>query len=153
MGFAQNSAEKMAQRSAPPPPPQAPEQSRAQVIGERLGQAVAIVVVIVLPILMVIVAVRTYKAGEISTKINPINEILASRIVVGGIRIAILFAIAYVIVSMIALTIRRQWLTGIGPLRVSEAARGVEAERDYLAQQLTFAGQEIESLQVQLGAR
>src|SRR5205823_6627625 len=81
----------------------------------------------------------------------PINEILASRIVVGGIRIAILFAIAYVIVSMIALTVRRQWLTGIGPLRVSEAARGVEAERDYLAQQLTFAGQEIESLQAQLG--
>lgn len=49
-----------------------------------------------------------------------IDTVLASRAVVAAIRIAIIFAALSVVLSVIALISRRQWLTRVGPVEVSD---------------------------------
>jgi hypothetical protein len=122
----------------------------ASTIGLRIGQGFAIVAMVALPVLVALVAYRAYTAGEIDPSLNPVNSILASRIVVGMIRIAIIVAVMFLIVSLIAAAVRGQFLLQIGPVRLSHSVRGVAADRDRLAADLAQAGQTIADLEQRL---
>ena len=49
-----------------------------------------------------------------------VDAVLASRAVVAAIRLAIIFAGAFVVVSVVALISQGRWLTRVGPVQVSE---------------------------------
>jgi ABC-type protease/lipase transport system fused ATPase/permease subunit len=57
-----------------------------------------------------------------------VDAVLASRAVIAAIRLAIIFAGIYVIVSVIALITRGQWLTRVGPVEVSERVADADTE-------------------------
>jgi hypothetical protein len=78
--------------------------------------------------------------------------IFASRGVVGAVRIAIIFAAAYVTISVCVLIGSRKWLTRVGPVEVAESARGFDAESGSLSDDLAAARDTIDGLETRLGA-
>lgn len=123
---------------------------RAERVGVRIGQALAVLAVVALPVLAALIAYRVWNAGAIDPKINPLNTIFASRIVVGAIRIAILVAVVYVIVSMIVWAMRGEFLTGAGPIQIGKSAKAAAEDRDNLAVELSTARQTISNLEGRL---
>lgn len=71
-----------------------------------------------------------------------IATILASRAVVSAIRISIIFAAAFVVLSVTALGTRRQWLRRIGPVEVSEAMTHMGSEGRHFEERLAQAREE-----------
>jgi hypothetical protein len=53
-----------------------------------------------------------------------VDAVLASRAVIAAIRLAIIFAGAFVVASVVALVRQERWLTRVGPVQVSEANTG-----------------------------
>ena len=75
---------------------------------------------------------------------------LGSSTVVIGVRIAAIFAAAFFVVSVVALTVRRQWLVRVGPVEVSERVAGFNAEVERMNEMLENAMQTIDSLRYEL---
>jgi hypothetical protein len=75
-----------------------------------------------------------------------IDTILASRAVVVAIRIMVIFAVVFVVLSVVALIARRQWLTRVGPVEV-EGVGELDAESGGLDERLTDTHQAIEALE------
>jgi len=57
-----------------------------------------------------------------------------------------LFGTVYTIVSVVALISREQWLSGVGPFKVSDSVRTLERDQETLAQELDDAVATIEEL-------
>jgi hypothetical protein len=74
-----------------------------------------------------------------------IDTILASRAVVAAIRIAIVFAGIFVVLSVTALIARRQWLRRVGPVEVEEVS-DLDTENQQLRRELDEARQIIKDL-------
>lgn len=66
-----------------------------------------------------------------------IDTVLGSRAVVAAIRIAIIFAAAFIAASVVALIARGQWLTRVGPVQVSDRLHTLEAENQRLESSLS----------------
>ena len=66
---------------------------------------------------------------------------------VASIRIAILFAAAFVVLSVVALISRRQWLTRVGPVEVSAKVSDLAIERRQLKKKLRRAEETIAALE------
>lgn len=79
-----------------------------------------------------------------------IDVFLASRAVVTAIRVAIIFGALFVVLSVIALIARRQWLTRVGPVEVSGDVSGLDADNHRLERKLEESERTIEGLQQQL---
>lgn len=79
-----------------------------------------------------------------------VNTLFASRAVVASIRLAIVFAAAYIVVSVIALIAKGRWLNRVGPVEATEPVADLEAENAYLRDGLAGAGQAIEYLEAEL---
>jgi uncharacterized protein YlxW (UPF0749 family) len=75
-----------------------------------------------------------------------IDNVLASRAVVVSIRIATIFAAMFVVLSVLALIARRQWLTRVGPVEV-EKVSDLDAEIQQLEEELAEANRTIEDLE------
>lgn len=75
-----------------------------------------------------------------------VDTLLASRAVVAVIRIAIVFAGLFLVLSVVALAIRGQWLTRLGPVEV-EKVRDLDAENGRFEERLEDANQKIEALE------
>jgi hypothetical protein len=71
-----------------------------------------------------------------------IDTVLASRAVVAAIRLAIIFAAAFVVLSVVALVAERRWLRRVGPVEVSS----LDAENQQLKEELAIANRAIEDL-------
>jgi hypothetical protein len=71
-----------------------------------------------------------------------VDTILSSRAVIASIRITIVFAAIFVVLSVVALIVRKQWLTRVGPVEVFD----VGAERQQLEDELGAANRTIEDL-------
>lgn len=119
-------------------------------IGTRVGQAIVVVLVLALPVLIGLVAYRLWAEGEIDPKLNPINAVFASRIVLGMVRIGVVVAVIFVIVSLVMASVRGQFLLQVGPIRLSDSVRGVAADRDRLRSDLDQAGRTIGNLERKL---
>lgn len=117
------------------------EDSRLERWGERLGA------LLVVPTLLVLFAAGVYAIGDAVLAPTPtpkqpgfIDTVLASRSVVAGIRLAIIFAGAFVVVSVVALIARGQWLTRVGPVQVSEQVSDIDSENKRLKSRLKTRG-------------
>lgn len=65
---------------------------------------------------------------------------------VSAIRISIIFASTFVVLSVVALAARRQWLRRIGPVEVSEVMSHLGSESRHLEERLDGTTQDIEEL-------
>jgi uncharacterized protein YlxW (UPF0749 family) len=79
-----------------------------------------------------------------------IDTVLASRAVVVAIRVAIVFAALFVVLSVVALIARRQWLTRVGPVGVSERVFSARDSRQQLIDSVQDAQKRIETLKREL---
>lgn len=127
------------------------DQSRFERWGERLG------LLLVLPTLAVLFAASAYAIGDAILAPTPVAEspgfvdtVLASRAVVAAIRLAIIFAGVFLVVSVIALIARGQWLTRVGPVQVSEQVSDIDAENQRLKESLENARETIDNLKQDL---
>ena len=66
-----------------------------------------------------------------------IDTVLGSRAVVAAVRIAVIFAAAFIAASVVALIARGQWLTRVGPIQVSDRLHTLEAENQRLESSLS----------------
>lgn len=78
------------------------------------------------------------------------EEVLGDRAVVAAIRIAVVFAAAFFVVSVVALTCRRQWLIRVGPVEVSDQVADLGLEKQRMEESLENALQTIDSLRYEL---
>lgn len=99
---------------------------------------------------IVLIGYRVYVAGEIDASANPLNTIFASRIVIGAVRIGILVALVYAVVSMMVWAMRGEFLTGAGPIQIGKSAKAAAEDRDRLAAQVAEDGRTIERLEREL---
>jgi hypothetical protein len=104
--------------------------------------------------LAAISAVAIYAVGDAVLSPAPISKspgfvetVLASRAVVAAVRIAVIFAAAFIVVSVVALTAKRQWPTRIGPVQIQEDVSGQEVENGQLRGFLEIAERTIEDLE------
>lgn len=112
-----------------------------------------------MPTLLILFGGAVYALGDAVLSDTPVSKtpsfvdtVLASRAVVAAIRLAIIFAAAFIVISVVALVVRRQWLTRIGPVQVSEQVSDLVAENAALRNMLESAGETIEDLQDELTA-
>lgn len=70
-----------------------------------------------------------------------VDTVLGSRAVVAAIRLAVIFAAAFVVASVMALIARGQWLTRVGPVQVAEPASTLRADEQRLEAVLGDAGE------------
>jgi hypothetical protein len=75
-----------------------------------------------------------------------IDTVFASRAVVAAIRIAIVFAALFLVLSVAALIVRRQWLTRVGPVEV-EKVEVLDAKSEDFGERLRRADQAIKALE------
>jgi hypothetical protein len=132
---------------------EAEHKSKAEKVGEWLGA------LLVVATLLILFAGAVYALGDAVLSDTPVSKtpgfvdtVLASRAVVAAIRLAIIFAAGFIVISVVALVVRRQWLTRVGPLQVSEQVSGLDAENSMLRDMLESAGETIENLQSELAA-
>jgi hypothetical protein len=85
--------------------------------------------------------------APISTSPGFAETVLASRAVVAAVRIAVIFAAAFIVVSVVALTAKGQWPTRIGPVHLREEISGQEVENGQLREELATANETIKDLQ------
>lgn len=126
-------------------------QDFASRVGEFLGK------LLVVPVLLALFVIAGYAVGDALLADSPepadpgyVDSVLASGAVVAGIRIAIIFAAIYVVVSVVALIARRQWLTKVGPIEASEQVTEALRENQALRDQLESAGDTIRDLEDEL---
>jgi hypothetical protein len=79
-----------------------------------------------------------------------VDTVLGSRAVVAAIRLAVIFAGVFVVISVVALIARGQWLTKVGPVEVSERVRTVDAESRQFEQSLAQAAERIDKLRQEI---
>jgi hypothetical protein len=88
---------------------------------ERAGQVFGSVILALLAAGIVFAIIGIYP-HKIPAARNPsfVDNIFASRIVILAMRIALLFAAAYVAVSVVGLVANRRWIAELGPFKASE---------------------------------
>lgn len=129
----------------------------ADVRFERWVQRLALLLGV--PTLLVLFVAAIYAIGDAILAPTPtphhpgfVDTVLGSRAVVAAIRLAIIFAGAFVVVSVIALIARGQWLTKVGPVEVSERVETVNSESRQLEGWLAQAQEEIGRLRQEIAA-
>lgn len=108
---------------------------------ERLEKAVRSL--LVAPTLLILAVAAVYAIGDAVFAATPspknpgfADSVLASRAVIAAVRIAIIAAAGYVVASIVALIGRRQWLTKVGPVEVSEQVFDIDTENAALKNRL-----------------
>jgi hypothetical protein len=122
---------------------------------ERWVQRLALLLVV--PTLLVLFGGAIFAIGDAvlapaPTSDHPgfVDTVLGSRAVVAAIRLAIIFAGVFVVVSVVALIARGQWLTKVGPVEVSEPASDVKTQSQRLREELAQARGSIAKLRQEI---
>lgn len=121
-----------------------PQQPKWQVV---LG----LVVLAALVAAGVLAVVQIYP-HKLTTPKNPsfVDNVLDSRIVVLLIRIALIFAAGYIVISVVGLILGRRWLSELGPFKASEPIERLEKGAEALETNLAEALKAIEDLEERL---
>ena len=108
--------------------------------GFRFGRAIAPLVLIA-ALVGVVLLIRALVPSEAPKFKDPgvVDAIFANRLTITIVRVTLLFAALYVVVSVVALISRGQWLSRVGPFAVEDSVRTLERERDRLATELRDA--------------
>lgn len=122
---------------------------------ERLGHALGLLLAGLT--LMVLFIGGLYAIGDAVLSDTPaprnpgfIDTVLASRAVVAAIRIAIIVAAAYIVISAVWLIANGRFLIRIGPVHVSEQVSDIDAENRRLKESLENARETIDNLKQDL---
>jgi len=131
--------------------PAGDEQTTTAKLGSTLGAFLAV------PTLFILAIAAVYAVGdailaETPSPRNPglADGILASRAVIAAIRVAIIAVAGYVVVSVVALVSRRQWLARIGPVEVFEQVSDIDTENAMLKDRLDLEQANAERLRAKL---
>jgi len=118
---------------------------------ERWVQGLGLLVVV--PTLLVLFGAAIFAIGDAVLAPAPtpdhpafVDTVLGSRAVVAAIRLAVVFAGVYVVVSVVALIARGQWLTKVGPVEVSERVSDLKAENQRLERLLEKSDETVDSM-------
>ena len=97
-------------------------------------------------------AVAQIYPSRLSTTKNPsfVDNIFDSRVVILLIRVALIFAAGYVVISVVGLIVGRRWLAELGPFKASEPIDRVERGAEIFDTDLGDARETIEGLQRRL---
>jgi hypothetical protein len=97
-------------------------------------------------------AVAQIYPSQLPTGKNPsfVDNIFDSRVVVLMLRVALIFATGYVVISVIGLIVERRWLAELGPFKASEPLARAERGAETLDTDLGDARETIEGLQQRL---
>ena len=122
---------------------------------ERVGYVLSVVLAGLALILLFVgglYAMGDAVLSDIPVSENPgfVDTVLASRAVVAAIRIAIIFAAAYVVISAVWLIANRRFLIRVGPVQVSEQVSDIDAENRRLKESLENARETIDNLKQDL---
>jgi hypothetical protein len=106
----------------------------------------------IVPILVIALAIGDAVLASTPTAKEPdfIDTILASKAVVAAIRITLIFAAFFVVLSVAALTVQRRWLVRVGPLEVSDRVSALDAENRRLEKEVEAAKRAIDALEQRL---
>jgi hypothetical protein len=97
-------------------------------------------------------AVAQIYPNKLPTTKNPsfVDNIFDSRIVILLVRVALIFAAGYVVISVVGLIVGRRWLAELGPFKASEPIAQLNQSAEALEKDLGEALQTIESLEERL---
>ena len=102
-------------------------------------------------VLIIVISIATADAvfapAPVSRTPDFIDTILASRAVVAAIRITLIFAAVFVVLSVAALATQRRWLVRVGPLEVSDRVSHLSTENRRLEKEIEEANRAIEELE------
>jgi uncharacterized membrane protein len=99
----------------------------------------------------VLAVAQIYPSRLPATK-NPsfVDNIFDSRVVVLLIRVALIFAAGYVVISIVGLIVGRRWLAELGPFKASEPIARLERGAEAVEKDLGDALQTVEDLKQRL---
>jgi cell division protein FtsB len=127
------------------------DQTRWERWGERMGR------LLVVPTLFVLFLAAIYAIGDAVLAPAPapkepgfVDTVLGSRAVIAAIRLAVIFAGIYIVLSVVALVANGRWLVRIGPVQVSEQVSDIDAENQRLKDSLENARETIDNLKQDL---
>lgn len=105
------------------------------------------------PTFLILFAAGLYAIGDAVLAPAPTSEdpgfidtVLGSRAVVAAIRLAVIFAAAFVVMSVVALAAKGQWLTRVGPVQVSEPVSKLNVDGGRLETAVGDARETIEGM-------
>lgn len=83
-----------------------------------------------------------------------VDTLFASRIVIGVVRIGVIFLVVYVLASIVMGLADRRYLTGVGPIKtdITASVKALREERDELKSSLSDAEDTIEGMKSELRA-
>ena len=100
----------------------------------------------------VVFAVIGIYPHKVPTSKNPsfVDNLFDSRPVLLFVRIALMFAAGYVVISVVGLILGRRWLAEVGPFKASEPIARLEQGAEALQKDLADALETVEDLERQL---
>lgn len=97
-------------------------------------------------------AVAQIYPTELPTTKNPsfVDNIFDSRVVILLVRVALIFAAGYIVISVVGLIVGRRWLQELGPFKASEPLARLDESAAAMERDLGEALETIESLEQRL---
>ncbi|MDQ6727819.1 MAG: hypothetical protein M3066_16890 [Actinomycetota bacterium] len=116
-----------------------------------MGEGLLVGLALLFPVVIGL-AVYALIPAETPRFTNPstLDVVFASRFTITVVRVAILFGGIYAVVSVVALISRGQWLSSVGPFKVSDSVQALERQNDQLTRALDDAIATIETLEAQV---
>lgn len=110
--------------------------------------ALAKVVIILVAVALLGAALYSIYPQQLAPEKNPsfVAEIFHSRAIIIMVRVAVLFAAAYVVASAVGLMAGRRWLTQLGPFRAAEPIAKLDDAAERLEEDLKDAVGTIDEL-------
>ncbi len=112
---------------------------------------IGVVMVAALAAAAVLAVIQIYP-HKLQTTANPsfIDNIFDSRIVILGVRVALIFAAGYIVISVVGLIIARRWLAQLGPFKASDPIARLDNNAQLLESDLQEAVDTIQDLEQRL---
>jgi hypothetical protein len=126
---------------------QAPEEQKPPVWQTAIG----IVVLLALVVAAALAIIQIYP-HKLRTTANPsfVDNIFDSRVVILGVRVALIFAAGYIIISVVGLIVARRWLSQLGPFKASDPIARLDNNAQLLESDLQDAVDTIQNLEQRL---
>ncbi|MGA2165183.1 MAG: hypothetical protein ABSH36_12030 [Solirubrobacteraceae bacterium] len=113
--------------------------------------AIGVVVLAALAVAAVLAVIQIYP-HKLPTTTNPsfVDNIFDSRIVILGVRVALIFAAGYIVISVVGLIVGRRWLSQLGPFKASDPIARLDNNAQSLESDLQDAADTIQDLEQRL---
>jgi len=113
--------------------------------------AIGVVVLAALVAAAVLAVIQIYP-HKLPTTANPsfVDNIFDSRVVILVVRVALIFAAGYIVISVVGLIVGRRWLSQLGPFKASDPIARLDKSAEALESDLQEAVDTIQDLEKRL---